>query len=274
MFRVGLAQWHHKDWAAYLGGYGLEPYVNQFSTVEAGSTFYALPSMMQVAHWLNTTPSTFRFSFKLPSTITHQLGLVNCGRELKAFFDVLDPLLDRCAPFLIQLPPKFSADYFRALERFLLQLPSDIRFGVEFRHADFFDRVCWERRANQLLYRLGIERVWFDTRLLFSAKADTEATRDARAKKPNYPVYGYCLTDTPMVRLMSHTHWETAGSVATQWADRFSQWLNDGKQVYCFTHTPSNAKAPLFAEAMHNSVAARTRTDQWCWRAGSQVQLL
>ncbi len=275
MLRLGLPQWHHRDWATQIGGRGLAAYAEQFNTVEAGSTFYALPSLQTVAQWSLDTPSHFRFTFKLPQTVTHRGGLVANSPELNEFFRVLDLVLDRCAPFMIQLPPTFSKAHFSSLEAFLFSLPVGLRYGIEFRHPDFFDRGETERATNQLLYRLGVERVWFDTQALRAAPADNDITQDAQRKKPNVPTYGYALTDTPMVRLISHTYWQNAKDRASQWAKRFAQWVDEGREVYCFAHTPSNARAPEFAGAIQDlSAQFSSQIRPWQWRSGTTVNLL
>ncbi|RMA79499.1 DUF72 domain-containing protein [Umboniibacter marinipuniceus] len=275
MLRLGLAQWHHRDWANQIGGRGLAAYAEQFKTVEAGSTFYALPSLQTVAQWSLDTPSDFRFAFKFPQEVTHRGGLVANSRAQNEFFRILDVVLDRCAPFMIQLPPTFSRAQFASLEPFLLGLPVGLNYGIEFRHPDFFDRGDTERATNQLLYRLGIERIWFDTRALRELAADNDITQDAQSKKPNVPTYGYALTDTPMVRVISHTYWQGAKVCVTQWAQRFAQWVDEGRDVYCFAHTPSNARAPEFAGAIQDlSAKYSDQIPPWQWRSGTTGNLL
>ena len=49
-------------------------------------------------------PPWFRFVFKLPRTITHDLRLRDAGHELSSFLDRIDPLGERAEQLSIQLP--------------------------------------------------------------------------------------------------------------------------------------------------------------------------
>lgn len=274
MFRLGLTQWNHSAWPSQIGGAGLERYAAQFNTVEGNTTFYALPSRSTAASWAAQVGRQFRFCFKFPKQVTHDKQLFRCTDEMRAYWHALEPLLPVCGPFMIQLPPSFDASNIKLLEGFLSQLPSDLQYGIEFRHSSFFDRGCGEKSTNQLLSQLNIERIWFDTRALMSRKTVNLETLDAQGKKPDFPVYGYAITDHPMVRLISHTHWDSSFSTAEQWGDRFSAWISEGRDVYCFAHTPNNAQAPQYAAAIHKQIEQQTDIDPWQWHAGSQSTFL
>jgi len=122
--------------------------------VEVDSTFYQPPSGKAAAHWLEQTSPGFRFSFKMPREITHELRLRDCERQVGAFLESLEPLRARLGCILIQLSPKFHpAGDEKALRQFLTALPAGFHYAVEFRHADWHlprivhsleDRgVCW-----------------------------------------------------------------------------------------------------------------------------------
>ena len=60
--------------------------------------------------WAATTPANFRFSVKLPRTITHEAKLNNTRAFLQAFLDQATGLGDKLGPLLIQLPPSLAFD--------------------------------------------------------------------------------------------------------------------------------------------------------------------
>ncbi|KAF0789602.1 hypothetical protein L246_00060, partial [Salmonella enterica subsp. enterica serovar Worthington str. BCH-5715] len=90
MIYIGLPQWSHPKWAR-LGITSLEEYARHFNCVEGNTTLYALPKAEIVERWYAQTTDDFRFCFKFPATISHQIvamtqrGLVrNSGGKFKA----------------------------------------------------------------------------------------------------------------------------------------------------------------------------------------------
>jgi uncharacterized protein YecE (DUF72 family) len=86
--------------------------------------------------------------------ITHDRKLRDCDALLAKFLAALAPLRAKLACVLVQLPPSFTLkDDERALREFVLQLPGDFRFAIEFRHQSWHlpriahlleeHRICW-----------------------------------------------------------------------------------------------------------------------------------
>lgn len=155
---VGCQGWNYTDWVSgpasdskifYPHGTRaaemLEVYTRAFGTVEVDSTFYAIPSAATVDGWVKRTPPEFTFSLKLPQEITHERGLRQGSETVLAeFCEQARRLGPKLAVLLIQLPPQFepTAENFNLLGEFLPQLPSDIRFSIEFRQRRWIeDRV-------------------------------------------------------------------------------------------------------------------------------------
>jgi uncharacterized protein YecE (DUF72 family) len=163
--RIGSCAWSFEEWREVFYPRELPPsewlewYARYFPTVEIDSTFYAPPQPNSVARWLESTPSHFRFSCKLPREITHKRRLCDCREELHSFIRAIEPLAPKLHVILVQLPPAFSPkDGKTALRSFLSQLPRDFRFAVEFRHAG------WHRpEIIRLLEKHRIGWVWADT---------------------------------------------------------------------------------------------------------------
>ncbi|MBL4685229.1 MAG: DUF72 domain-containing protein [Nannocystaceae bacterium] len=137
---LGCPVWGRKDWVGELFRPGtqqpqfLETYAKVFNAVEGNTTFYATPSPDTVARWRDHTPSTFRFCFKLPRTVTHDRLLANARREAEGFIERMAPLGPRLGPFMIQLPPHFGPQHLPRLEDFVGTLPGEYTYAVEVRH--------------------------------------------------------------------------------------------------------------------------------------------
>lgn len=137
--RIGAQGWNYDDWigAFYPRGTraadSLDLYVKAFDTVEADSTFYAIPSEAAVRSWASRAPDGFTYSLKLPRQITHEQRLRDCAEVLEQFCQRAKELGEKLGSVLIQLPPDFSPHSWGALESFIPLLPHDMRFAVEFR---------------------------------------------------------------------------------------------------------------------------------------------
>ena len=163
--RIGSCAWSFGDWrdAFYPHdlpeSHWLQFYAEYFPTVEVDSTFHAAPAENSVRRWAEATPATFRFTCKLPRQITHVCRLRDCAAELNSFLRAIEPLGQKLQVILIQLPPSMTPnDGKHALRKFLVQLPRDLRFAIEFRHAS------WHRpQFIRLLEKYRICWVWADT---------------------------------------------------------------------------------------------------------------
>lgn len=125
-------------------GTHLERCSQGFNCVEVNSSFHR-PHQLKTWHrWANCTPPDFRFSVKVPKTITHAAQLTNCGALLHEFIHQVHGLGDKLGPLLVQLPPKLAFDEGLAYEFFttLRELhPQTTHAGfiaLEPRHASWF----------------------------------------------------------------------------------------------------------------------------------------
>ncbi len=81
---LGTIGFSYKDWvgAFYPSGINqrafLPFYSKVFNCVELDSTFHSIPRQANVISWFNSTPSDFRFCFKTPRLITHELKFKSC----------------------------------------------------------------------------------------------------------------------------------------------------------------------------------------------------
>ncbi|UTV28567.1 DUF72 domain-containing protein [Photobacterium atrarenae] len=258
--RLGLAMWSHNHWQQSLYGSGcktgerLARYAEVFDTVEGNTTFYATPAMTTVRKWDAATPDDFRFTFKLPSAITHQHQLSHCDQLLADFFSVMEPVAHKVGIWKIQLPASFGPTALPALEKFLRRLPARLTCGVEVRHPAFFAKGEEEKALNRLLIAHKANRIIMDSRPVFAAPPTSEAVIDAHQKKPQVPVHAIATASYPVIRFIGHPDELSNDPFFANWLARLPLWLSEGKQPYLFIHTPDNNQAPELAIRLYDQL--------------------
>lgn len=258
-YYLGCPIWSNKHWVGELFTADAKPadflrqYSSVFNTVEGNATFYALPKPASVRRWREETPPHFKFCFKFPKTISHQLRLQDAGQETQTFLNRLAPLAERLGPFFLQLPPSFDFNEMPALESFLKLLPGEFSYAVEARHPDFFNSMPTEEKFNDLLQSLNVSRAVFDTRGLHAAEVpdDDFYTLDAKRRKPKVPVRFLATNQFPFVRFVGHPVIENNEFHLLQWAGAVVKWLEEGKRPYVFMHAPDDFYAPHLARYFH-----------------------
>ncbi len=138
-------------------------YSRIFDSVEIDSTFYGTPRREVVSRWDAVTPAGFKVCLKMPKVITHEKGLVGAGQELDNFLKAAVELGDKLGVILLQFPPSFNISKFDDLNAFLHDLPANMRFAVEIRHASWYEeqvesmlashRVAWASTEYETLPR-------------------------------------------------------------------------------------------------------------------------
>jgi uncharacterized protein YecE (DUF72 family) len=122
--RVGCAGWSlplDAQPAFPAAGTHLERYAARFPVSEINSSFHKPHRPSTYERWAASVPDGFRFSAKLPKTITHQLRLRDADAALDAFLGEVLALGARLACLLVQLPPGLAFDA-GAADRFFLAL--------------------------------------------------------------------------------------------------------------------------------------------------------
>ncbi|MBD1557873.1 DUF72 domain-containing protein [Vibrio sp. S9_S30] len=262
--RLGLTMWSHSAWQAGFYGSGtqnserLEKYAQVFHTVEGNTTFYATPSDSTVQNWKAATHDDFRFTFKLPKSITHEHKLRGCEPLLKEFMNVMEPLHHRVGMWTIQLPAQFGPRDLPALRSFCRLFPKGFPLGVEVRHLDFFNKGKEEQELNRWLYEEGINRIIMDSRPVHSAAPTTDAVIDAHKKKPKVPAHAVSTASHPMIRFIGHPELEANLPFFQPWLTKIPSWIAEGKQPYLMVHTPDNTEAPEFARTLYGILQKQT----------------
>jgi uncharacterized protein YecE (DUF72 family) len=259
---TGCPVWSCRDWIGTVFDRKTEPkdllreYAKRFNAVEGNSIFYALPPLSTVERWMAESRSGFRFCPKFPKAISHDRRLVQAESETEEFLKILETLQhgNRLGSSFLQLPPSFNAHNFDTLETFLKSLPKDFNYAVEPRHVTWYDKGDNERRLDELLGNLGIDKVIFDSRPLFASEAKDSDERDAQARKPQTPIRKIALSGNPFLRLVGSNKLDANEPWIKEWAPIINKWSLEGKQPYVFLHCPNEAYAPYFARQLHQQV--------------------
>jgi uncharacterized protein YecE (DUF72 family) len=160
---LGCSGWNYGDTSVRGGWVGvfypdkdtkrLRFYSQFFETAEMDSIFYQkFYSHMTKGTFIGmarATPEKFQFSVKVPEIITHQKRLdVNKSviTDFEEFLDKISPLknANKLGAILLQLPPSFTVNDFKNIEKFLDKLPPGYQYGVEFRHPSWKTEGPWE----------------------------------------------------------------------------------------------------------------------------------
>lgn len=158
---VGTAGWsiaRSEAEAFPEGGSSLERYAARFAGAEINSSFHRPHRRSTWERWAGSVPKDFRFSVKLPKTITHGQKLVSCEALLDAHLADAGALEAKLAVHLVQLPPSLAYDE-QVARRFFeaLRERSGAAIACEPRHASWFTS-----EAETVLAGLHVARVAAD----------------------------------------------------------------------------------------------------------------
>ncbi len=182
--RVGCQGWNYADWTTKAGGEKifyprgtkagemLELYAEIYDTIEVDSTFYAVPPLATFENWYHKTPENFTFSLKLPQEISHTHALRGESFPiLEEFCERAEALKEKLGIVLIQLPPQFEANKANArnLREFLVRLPKNIKFAVEFRSREWMIDWTVEELEKTKVALCLVEGSWIPRDLMFQA---------------------------------------------------------------------------------------------------------
>jgi len=103
-------------------------------------------------------PASFRFSVKVPKTITHEQRLSDCGALLDRFVMEVTGLGDKLGVLLVQLPPKLKVEK-RVADRFFRNLRQrlDVPVACEPRHASWFTPAIDDWLAERRIARVAAD---------------------------------------------------------------------------------------------------------------------
>ncbi|MFI4926727.1 MAG: DUF72 domain-containing protein [Burkholderiales bacterium] len=225
---VGCAGWSlpRAMQAAFgAGDSHLARYTTRFPVAEINSSFHRPHQRSLYEKWAASVPQAFRFSAKLPRTITHERRLVGCDALLDEILAQAGGLGAKLGCLLVQLPPSFAFDR-GVVEPFLRLLRDRFAQGIalEPRHASWF-----EASPDALLRSWQVARVLADP-----------VRHDAARAPGGWPHRVYLrLHGSPRVYYSSYEP-----AILQSLATRLRQAAADGAESWCiFDNTASGAAA-------------------------------
>jgi len=199
----------------------LEYYSSRLNAVEINYTYRRLPALSILSGWVAATRPDFLFAPKAHMRITHILKLKDAGDFTALFLKSIDPLRSsrRLGPILFQLPPTLRCDL-ALLSDFLSQLPGDLRYTFEFRHASWLSDPVYALLAARNIALCAAESDKLETPEVITANFAYY-----RLRKPEY---------SPEDR--------------TRIAAAAQRVLADGKDVFLFFKHEDTPEGALYAE--------------------------
>lgn len=249
---LGTAGWSYfPDWVGPFYPPGTQPtdalarYVEAFPFVEVDATFYAAPAPATVARWAEVMPPRFRVAVKAPRGLVQDTGLRPPDVAFGHFVDVLlEPLHDRLARVVVQMPPSFQrdADAEDALDAFVHQWGRHVPLALELRDATWLDDAVVE-----LLATTGV--VWVCNELPAMPRVAVRtvpSTVYVRLLGPHGGIDGKDRLQRPQ---LEGRRW---------WTEQLAAWAEDGlEEAFVAVNNHYEGHAPATVRALGEELAAR-----------------
>jgi len=238
---IGTSGWVYAGWREHLyadtpAKRWLEVASRAFDALEINGSFYTQIKPETYARWYRETPEHFRFALKGHRFVSHYKRLRDCQSSILLLRDQVQPLREKLAAVVWQLPANFRADLAR-LEDFLgaLAIWPTARHAIELRHRSWF--------TPEIAAALARARV-------------AVCMGDA----PDFPMWREVTTDLVYVRLHGHTRkYASSYSEASlqAWAADTRRWLAEGRDVHIYFDNDAEGHAVRNAMRMQQLVATR-----------------
>jgi uncharacterized protein YecE (DUF72 family) len=214
--RNGCAGWSlpRDSWPQFPeGGTHLQRYAGRLLAAEINSSFYRPHQPATYERWAGSVPAGFRFSVKLPKTITHEKRLHDCGGLLEDFLSQASGLGSKLGCLLVQLPPSLAFD--EAAAKLFFTTLRQLHAGpvaLEPRHASWFTPD-----VDAALARWRIARVLADPVLHAAGKAPGGWPAVVYVRLHGSPRMYYSSYDEAMLQALALKLRESADSGAEVW---------------------------------------------------------
>jgi uncharacterized protein YecE (DUF72 family) len=189
---IGTSSWRYEGWLGQIytperymsrGRFSkkkfheesIQEYAETFPIVGADFSFYSIPEPAFWSALFSAAPQHLRWDLKVPEDFTARRfsrqprygaragqdnpTFLDAEAFLAGFLDPLGPYLDRIGVFIIEFGTFSKASYPGAkrfaedLDRFLRQLPRELRYAVEIRNDDFLDAAYFDvLKANRVAH--------------------------------------------------------------------------------------------------------------------------
>jgi len=168
MLRIGTCSWKYPSWngLVYSRSTGIDylgEYAARYNTVEVDQWFWALPEPTTAAQYASVTPSDFRFTVKLPNTLSLTHYYKKKGEtslrpnpdflSVPLFLDVLsrlEPLHEKIGMLMLQFEylnkekMDSQASFLQHLAAFVSAVPRNLPLAIEPRNPYWINRRYFE----------------------------------------------------------------------------------------------------------------------------------
>jgi uncharacterized protein YecE (DUF72 family) len=215
---IGTSGWVYAGWREHLyADTPLKQWLHvasrTFDALEINGSFYTQIKPATYERWYAETPPDFRFALKGHRFVTHYKRLRDCESSIILLREQVQPLREKLAAVVWQLPSNFACDLAR-LEDFMQALRAwpTVGHSLELRHRSWFVPPVAE-----VLARAGVAVCMGDA--------------------PDFPMWREVTAGLVYVRLHGHTR-KYASSYSEQslqaWARDTRQWLAEGRDVHVY----------------------------------------
>lgn len=255
-YYLGLPAWAYSGWSdRYFQDKPsrLKSYATVFNSVEGNTTFYGVPDTNSIARWKEAVEgSNFRFCFKLPRSVSHEVR--PDLKELELFLNRIEPLAGNLGPFLLQFPADRGPKQLEIIDEIISVLPSEYRYVLEVRHPDLFQN---EELLEPLIEKHRLGRVMMDSRAIFKGDRTHQEVRAALHQKPDVPLLDRIYNDLLFARVLLHPDKVSNAEYIEQWAERVATSLLLGHTCFVMIHCPNNLHCPELALQFHDRLRAK-----------------
>lgn len=231
---VGCAKWNKQD----LKGFyprgtkdELHYYSRQFNSIELNATFYRIFSEDQFKKWYDKTPEGFKFFPKLVQNISHFKRLNDDVQPyVDQYLGSAIHLKEKLGTIFLQMHSNFGPKNFERVVSFLNRWPKEIRLGIEFRHADWFNDVFVADELYDLLEKNNVSNII----------TDTAGRRDL--------LHMRLTNKEAFIRYVGANH-SSDYTRLEDWANRLKIWQEQGiENIHFFVHQNLEKESPLLSK--------------------------
>jgi uncharacterized protein YecE (DUF72 family) len=231
---VGCPAWAEPKLVGRLYPKGTKPkdflsvYSRQFNAIELNASGYGMPDEAELNEWLAAVPPGFIFCPKVPQQIARTKPL---GKNTEAFDNCLASMhrFDKhLGVAFLQLHPLFKPDRTDDLLAFVDRWDKSIPLHVELRHEGWFDGSGAGDKLFEQLRKRKIGTVILET----SGRRDV--------------CHMALTTPTAFIRFDGHDLHKTDFLRLDQWADRITQWIEQGRRIFtslCIPRSTSSTRS-------------------------------
>lgn len=169
---IGCSGFHYKHWK---GGFypaelpvkkWFEFYCRHFGTLELNVTFYRFPKLSTLREWYERSPPDFKFSVKVPRSITHFKKLNETSRMVSDFYGLVrDGLQEKLGAVLFQFPPNFSCTE-QHIRRIIDSIDPSFENVAEFRHRSWWNKEAIKQLGEHQIAFCGMSHPDFPDELI------------------------------------------------------------------------------------------------------------